>query len=111
MKMMPTDMSLRLARSTRRLWPIFPVQTRRRRGFFTSLSGRTFSKAGLPNSATGDEASGWRSMLLGVKTTSGLRQGAKSLTAEEMEVLRGVRRLCDDHVVAGAKLEEAFHAG
>jgi len=28
----------------------------------------------LPNSATGEEASGWRSMLLGVKTTSGLRQ-------------------------------------
>ena len=41
---------------------------------WTSLSGRTFSKAGLPNSATGEMASGWRSIDFGVNTTRGLRQ-------------------------------------
>ena len=40
-----------------------------------------------------------------------LAPGAQSLTAQEMEVLRGVGGLGDDHVVAGGELEEALHAG
>ena len=71
--MMPTDISFRLARSTRRLWPILPVQTSRRRGFCTSLSGSTFWKLSRAKSESGDMASGWRSIDFGVKTISGLR--------------------------------------
>ena len=49
----------------------------------------------LPKSASVEDASGWRSMLFGVKTTSGLRHETQRLTTQEMEVLRGVRGLAD----------------
>ena len=41
---------------------------------FDRVSGRTGRKCGRERSWRGDIASGWRSMLLGVKTMSGLRQ-------------------------------------
>ena len=59
----------------------------------------------------GDIASGWRSMLLGVKTMSGLRQERQRLTAQQMEILRGGGGLADLNIVVRGELEVALDAG
>src|SRR5205823_1274162 len=66
-------------RSMRNSWPILPVHSRMRRALLTSGSGRTRRKLPLENSSIGDEASGCRSMLLGVNTTRGFRQGRSEI--------------------------------
>ena len=68
-------LSLRLRRSAFRSWPTFPLAIRIRFASVTSRSGTTGKKRGCVRSSIVDEASGWRSMLFGVNTTSGLRQG------------------------------------
>ena len=54
---MATEVSLRFSRSTRRLWPILPEQTSRRRGAVTEESGMTLRKRGAAKSASCDDAS------------------------------------------------------
>src|SRR6202451_2510665 len=71
---MAVVVSLLFLRSTCSSWPIFPVHTRMRSAWPTSVLGMTLRKLGRVKSSMDDEASGWRSMLLGVKTISGLRQ-------------------------------------
>ena len=80
-------------------------------GVGTLVSGRTLRKRSVAKSDSWEEASGWRSMLFGVKTMRGLRQRAEGLTAEEVEVLGGGGGLGDLDVVVGGELEEALHAG
>ena len=55
-------------------WPIFPVQIRILAAFCVSLSGITVWNFPLDRSLSGQDATGFRNMLFGVKTTSGLRQ-------------------------------------
>ena len=71
---MAVEASLRLARSARSSWPILPVQMTTRLASSRLRSGSTFQKRGRESSSSGAEAALWRSMLLGVKTISGLRQ-------------------------------------
>ena len=49
-------------------------------------------------------------MLLGVKTTRGLRQRRQGLAAQHVKILCGRGRLADLHVVFGGELHEAFDA-
>src|ERR1700688_4116069 len=65
---------LRRSRSRRSSWAILPVQSSTRWASSTSRSGTTLRKWSRLKSSIGDEESRWRSMLLGVNTTSGLRQ-------------------------------------
>ncbi len=55
-------------------------------------------------------ASGCRSSDLGVKTTSGLRQGRLHLPAQHVEELRRRRQVADLDVVLGGELQEPLDA-
>ena len=60
------------------------------------------------SSSIEETAAGRRSRLFGVITTSGRARLLLDLTAQQMEVLRGRRRVADLHVVLGAELQIAF---
>ena len=89
-------------------WPIFPVQIRMRSASPTSVSGMTFRKFLWVKSAIGELASGWRSMLFGVKTTSGLRQWRRAWRRRRWKYCAALRRLRDLNIVLGGELDEAL---
>ncbi len=49
-------------------------------------------------------------MLLGVNTINGLRQCRKRLTAQQVKILRRIRRLADLEIVARRELQKPFDA-
>ena len=76
-----------------------------------SVSGKTVRKRWWVKSAMGEDASGWRSMLFGVNTTSGLRQWPQGLAAQQMKILHSSRRLANLEIIPGRELQETFRTG
>ena len=63
-----------------------------------------------PAPASDETQRGWRSRLLGVKTTSGFSTGSRPCQAQQVEVRGGRRGIGHAHVVLGAEGQEALDA-
>src|SRR5581483_5988147 len=90
-------------------WPILPVQTSTRLAFVISRSGRTFWNRPRVRSSAGEDASGWRSMLLR-EHHQRLAPRTQRLPPQHVEILRGSGGLAELDVVARGELQEALDA-
>src|SRR5437764_439901 len=99
---MPVLTSLRRRRSARNSCPTFPLAIKMREASCTSRSGTRGRKRGCVNSSILELASGWRSMLFGVKTISGLRHGRRACRRSMWKYCTAVR------VLAGEPDRRAF---
>ena len=61
-------------------------------------------------SSIGEDASGCRNMLFGVNTTSGFRQCAQCLAAQQMKILRCIRRLANLKIISRRQLQKTLDA-
>ena len=100
-------------RSASRSWPILPVHSRMR---VTSSRGGRVIRHNTLEAARGQRRKagccvGMSQHALRREADQRLAPLAQSLTAQQVEVLRGRRRLADLHVIACAQLQIAFYAG
>ena len=108
---MPVVVSLRFARSTRSSWPILPVAMSRRCAFSICRFGQDGRKRGRREVFDGRQRVGMAQHALRREDDERLAPGAQSLTAQQVEILRGSGGLADLDIVARGELQVALDAG